>query len=411
MILKREISDQVFDRASKVIPGGIYGHVAPAAGLPRFFPHYIKSGTGCMFEDVDGNEWLDFMCGFGAILHGYSHPEIDAAADEQKKLGSVFNQPSPVMVELAESLTSKIDFADWVVFAKNGSDLTTWAIRVAREHTGKPYAVKAKGAYHGVDAWCDPGMGGKIEEDKSKILEFSWNDIDGFKSLIESKKGQIACLILTPYHHAAFGPSELPNENFWADVEYECCKNNIVLILDDVRAGGRLNDGGSHKYFGFTPDLAVYSKGLGNGYAISACVGKEYLRDSSTQVFLTGSCWNDAVAMAASLKSIEISHSQKVADSVLSKGEYFTNSISEKAKENKLSFSLTGPPSMPYPWFEGDDDMFLIQKFCEIVSTKGVYFHPHHNWFISNAHERVDLDHAIDVAGESMKELVDLGFS
>jgi glutamate-1-semialdehyde 2,1-aminomutase len=115
--------------------------------------------------------------------------------------------------------------------------------------------------------------------------------------------------------------------------------------------------------------------------------------------------------MAASLKSIEISHSQKVADSVLSKGEYFTNSISEKAKENKLLFSLTGPPSMPYPWFEGDDNMFLIQKFCEIVSTKGVYFHPHHNWFISNAHERVDLDHAIDVAGESMKELVDLGFS
>ena len=117
-------------------------------------------------------------CAFGAILHGYANQEIDTAVDEQRKLGMVFNQPAEVMVDLAEALVEKIDFADWAVFAKNGSDLTTWAIRVAREKTQRKFIVKASGAYHGVDAWCDPGLGGRIASDRKEILEFSWNDLD-----------------------------------------------------------------------------------------------------------------------------------------------------------------------------------------------------------------------------------------
>jgi glutamate-1-semialdehyde 2,1-aminomutase len=151
--------------------------------------------------------------------------------------------------------------------------------------------------------------------------------------------------------------------------------------------------------------MAVYSKGLGNGYAISACVGKDFLKDASKEVFLTGSCWNDAVAMAAAIKSLEISHSEDVAESILAKGDYFVKGMAEKASENELPFILTGPASMPYPWFEGDENLFRIQKFCEIAAGKGLYFHPHHNWFISNAHEQNDLDEAIDLAGEAMSEL------
>lgn len=405
MTIKREISDRLFTRALDVIPGGIYGHVAPVAGLPRCFPHYTQSASGARFEDVDGNEWIDFMCGFGAILHGYSNPEIEDFAEEQRSKGSVFNQPSPIMVELAESLTEKIDFADWAVFAKNGSDLTTWAIRVAREHTGRPFVIKAKGAYHGVDAWCDPGFGGRVEEDRSNIIEFAWNDLDEFRGLLKTHANQISSLILTPYHHAAFAPSVLPSDNFWAVVSKECEKNGIILILDDVRAGGRLNDSGSHQYFGFTPDLSIYSKALGNGFAISACVGKEFLKNASKEVFLTGSCWNDAVAMAAAYKSLEISQRDRVAESVHQKGDYFSQGIVSNAIELGLPFTMTGPPSMPYPWFEGDQNLFRIQKFCELSASKGLYFHPHHNWFISNALDYNDLDQAIDLTHQAMIEL------
>ena len=98
MSFSHKISDEYFARAANVIPGGIYGHVATVAGLPRHFPHYIRTAEGCRFEDVDGNQWLDFMCGFGTILHGYLHPEIESAALAQRQLGAVFNQPSPVMV-------------------------------------------------------------------------------------------------------------------------------------------------------------------------------------------------------------------------------------------------------------------------------------------------------------------------
>ena len=138
-------SEIIFERAKKVIPGGIYGHVAPAAGLPDSFPHYCRKATGYVFEDVDGKEWIDFLCGFGAILHGYANQEIDTAVDEQRKLGMVFNQPAEVMVDLAEALVEKIDFADWAVFAKNGSDLTTWAIRVAREKTQRKLSSRRVG--------------------------------------------------------------------------------------------------------------------------------------------------------------------------------------------------------------------------------------------------------------------------
>ena len=402
----RTQSDELFERARKVVPGGIYGHVSPAAGLPRHFPHFCDHAQGSRFVDVDGNEWLDFMCGFGAILHGYNHPEIEEAVTLQREKGSVFNQPSSLMVELAETLVAQVDFAEWAVFAKNGSDLTTWAIRVARESTGRPLVIKAKGAYHGVDSWCDPGHGGRIPDDRASIIEFEWNDLESLSLIMSENDGKIAALVLTPYHHAAFAPSELPASGFWAGVEELCRRNGVVLILDDVRCGGRLHGGGSHRYFGFTPDLAVYSKALGNGYAISACVGKEPLRKASMEVFLTGSCWNDAVAMAAALKSLELSEREEVAKSVLEKGRQLTEGLERTAAKHGKTLRMTGPSSMPYPWFEGDTNLFEIQKFCQICAEEGIYFHPHHNWFVGNAHDSKSIEQALCVADRALERMV-----
>ena len=402
----RTQSDELFERARKVVPGGIYGHVSPAAGLPRHFPHFCDHAQGSRFVDVDGNEWLDFMCGFGAILHGYNHPEIEEAVTLQREKGSVFNQPSSLMVELAETLVTQVDFAEWAVFAKNGSDLTTWAIRVARESTGRPLVIKAKGAYHGVDSWCDPGHGGRIPDDRASIIEFEWNDLESLSLIMSENDGKIAALVLTPYHHAAFAPSELPASGFWAGVEELCRRNGVVLILDDVRCGGRLHGGGSHRYFGFTPDLAVYSKALGNGYAISACVGKEPLRKASMEVFLTGSCWNDAVAMAAALKSLELSEREEVAKSVLEKGRQLTEGLERTAAKHGKTLRMTGPSSMPYPWFEGDTNLFEIQKFCQICAEEGIYFHPHHNWFVGNAHDSKSIEQALCVADRALERMV-----
>lgn len=398
-------SEILFKRASRVIPGGTYGHIAPASGLPRHFAHFCSTGQGAFFQDVDGNEWIDFMCAYGAVLHGYQHPKIEEAVEKQRTLGSIFNHPNEVVVELAEKLTQMVDFASWAVFAKNGSDLTTWAIRVAREQTKRSLVVKAVGAYHGVDAWCDPGLGGRIDSDRSDVVEFEWNNLNQLEDIFKQSKNKVAAVILTPYHHAAFAPSEMPVEGFWSQVRRLCTENGSLLILDDVRAGWRLHEGGSHRYFNFTPDMSVYSKALGNGYAISACVGIEPLKGAASEVFLTGSCWNDAVAMRAALTSITMSEEKNVPQSVMKKGQFFCERLEEMAKKFNYSLKMTGPSSMPYPWFEGDENLFLIQKFCQLASKQGLYFHPHHNWFISDAHDQKSLERALELTGRAFEEL------
>ncbi len=402
--MKRSESDHWFERAGKVIPGGIYGHMAPGAGLPREFPHYCSHATGCEFTDVDGNEWIDFMCGFGAVLHGYRHPFVEAAVDRQRSYGSVFNQPSHLIVELAERLVSNVSFADWAVFAKNGSDLTTWAVRVAREKTGREFVIKARGAYHGVDAWCDPGMGGRISSDRMHVMEFSWNDLDELESLVRTNLDNVAALILTPYHHASYAPSELPVEGFWQGVRSLCDKHGIALILDDVRCGGRLHDSGSHEYFGFIPDLAIYSKALGNGYAISACVGAEAFRNFANEVFLTGSCWNDSLAISAAIASLELSRRDAVAQSVTEKGMFFCSRLEDLARKAGIALKMTGPPSMPYPWIEEDHDLYQVQSLCKRAARNGLYFHPYHNWFISNAMTQDMMELALTKASKAFDE-------
>ncbi len=406
--MKRKQSDHWFERAGKVIPGGIYGHVAPVAGLPRSFPHYCDRASGCRFWDLDGNEWLDFMCGFGAILHGYLNPVVEEAVSRQRERGSVFNQPSTLMVELAERMTEAIDFGQWAVFAKNGSDLTTWAIRVAREKTGREFVIKAKGAYHGVDAWCDPGLGGRIPADRERILEFEWNDFDQLSDLVIQNRDRVAAVILTPYHHAAFGPSVMPVEGFWQEVERLCKEEGIALVLDDVRTGGRLHDFGSHRFFGFTPDLAIYSKALGNGYAISACLGADDFKVAATDVFLTGSCWNDALAMAAALASLDLSYKGGVAEQVMHLGDYFVSELEKVCQAGNLELKMSGPPSMPYPYIVGDDHLFQIQDFCKACALQGLYFHPHHNWFIGNSHTETDLNEALERVGLAVGKMMEI---
>ena len=240
-----------YERATKVIPGGVYGHTSPAASLPITFPYYIDRAEGAYIWDVDGNRYLDFMCAYGPIILGNQHPEVEAAAQAVRDKGGLFSHPSTVMVELAELMVNRVDFADWCIFAKNGSDVTTWSLQVARQHTGKKKVLVVNGAYHGVDAWINPSPGGVIEEDRFHVHGFDWNDVDGLRKLVDKHEGEVAALMVNPYHHPAFGPNVAPTAEFIAAVNHICKETGIVLILDDIRAGFRIHSGGSHRVFGF----------------------------------------------------------------------------------------------------------------------------------------------------------------
>ena len=126
----------------------------------RQFPYFAESGEGCRYKDVDGNEYIDYLAGYGPIVLGYNDPVVEAAADAQRKLGAAFNHPTPRAVELAEKLVDLIPAIDWCAFGKNGSDVTAYAIQTAREHTQRRNILMAKGAYHGSHSWCRHGLGG-----------------------------------------------------------------------------------------------------------------------------------------------------------------------------------------------------------------------------------------------------------
>lgn len=388
-------SQALFRRAAAVIPGGIYGHTTPAATIPGAVPYFAAHGSGCRYLDVDGNEFIDLMGGYGPLVLGYHHPEVEAAADSARRLGAAFNHPTSLLVELAEKLTSRIDFADWAVFAKNGADLTTWAIMVAREVTGRPKILKIRGAYHGTHAWCTPGYGGLIAEDRAHIHDFPFNDVAALEALFAQHRGAVAGLILTPFHHPAFADSELPTPEFVAACNRLCREHGVLQILDDVRCGFRLSADGSHSVYGYNPDLAVYCKALANGHSISACVGRAPHKAAASRVFLTGSYWNDPAPMAAALATLDIIARDHIPEKLAATGQRFVDGFLSLGQKHGIPLIASGPPAMPYVRVADDPSFMRTQALCAAAIAKGVFLHPHHNWFISAAHTEADIDDAL----------------
>jgi glutamate-1-semialdehyde 2,1-aminomutase len=400
-----EQSKALFKRASAVIPGGIYGHTSPAATVPGAFPYFAKKADGCRYQDVDGNEYIDYMCGYGPILLGYNHAEVNDAAAAVQLQGDCFNHPTEYSVQLAEKLVRTIDGIDWAVFGKNGSDMTNWAMRVAREYTGRKRIAKVSHAYHGIDPWCVPGFGGIISEDRSQIDNFYWNDIDSLTRLITKHPQAHAAIFITPFHHPAFDDSELPTTEFIEGIHALCEEHGILLILDDVRCGFRLHPNGSHKTYGWCPDLICYSKALGNGYPISACAGSKAIKIAASKTFLTGSFWNAATPMAAALKTLEIIERDHVIEHLDRVGTQLVNGMLAIGKANDLELQASGPPAMPYVRVANDPSFHQQQALCAAAVANGLYLHPHHNWFLCAAHTESIINETLERFENTLRHL------
>lgn len=388
----------LFERAASVVPGGIYGHTSPAATLPGCSPYYAERARGARYWDVDGNEFLDLLCGYGPIILGHQHPEVEAAADEQRARGSTLNHPGPVMVELAERLVDLVDFAGWAVFGKNGSDMTTWATQVAREFTGRKKILKARGAYHGSHSWCTPGHGGLIEEDYAHIHAFPWNDLDAFNDLAKRHQGEVAAVVMTAFHHPAFADSELPAPGFHQGIQETCRREGIVFILDDVRSGFRLHPGGSHRFFGFEPDLICFSKAIANGHPLSAALGRDELKRAASRVFLTGSFWGSAAPMAAAMATLQILVRDGGVARLAAVGAQLRAGMHALATRYGFPIRYTGPDAMPFMTFAEETNFYRSQAFCREAVRLGAYLHPHHNWFLSTAHGEKEIQETLEIA-------------
>jgi glutamate-1-semialdehyde 2,1-aminomutase len=400
-----ERSREMFEKAARLIPCGIYGHFSPAPLIPpEHYPFYAEKAAGSRFTDADGNEFVDYMCAYGPMVLGYNHEGVDRAAAEQRRKGNCLSAPSPVMVELAEKLVDTVAIADWAYFAKNGGDVTTYATMVARKATGRNKIVLINGGYHGVAPWTQGyGHHGITEDDGRHIIRIPWNNIPALEAAIAQNPGDIAGFMSSPYHHPTFVDNEMPADGYWQNVERLCRKHGIVLIVDDIRCGFRLDIRGSNEYFGFKPDLICFCKAIANGYPISALVGVDAIKNDAAKVFYTGSYWFSAVPMAAAMANIDEMKRIDAVGLMLAYGEKLRDGLIAVAKRHGFDLKVTGHPSMPYLRLTDDPSLMLHQKWCGECTRRGAFFTSHHNWFVSAAHTREDLDLTLQIADEAFE--------
>lgn len=399
-------SSALLSRAEQVIPGGIYGHQAPSSFVTGNYPVFIAEAEGCRIVDADGNRYIDLLCAFGPMVVGYRNPRVEAAADAQRSRSDIGNVPAPLMVDLAERLVSLTDGADWAVFAKNGSDVCTWSLAVAREATGRNKIAMVRGTYHGVHGWCNLAKKGFPDSDRASVLSFDWNDIEGARAMFEAHGTDIAGLIVTPFRHEAYADSVLPAPGFLQELRSLCSKHGAVFILDDVRAGFRLDLRGSGAYFGVTPDLCLYSKALSNGRALAAMLGHDGLREAVENVFFTGTAFTQAVPMAAALATLDELEEGGGIAKMEALGLRLTQGLERKARDHGLGVTISGPPAIPYMTFTGDEGRFRrARAFSATWARHGVFSHPHHNWFVSAAHSEADIDEAVEASDAAFAQV------
>jgi glutamate-1-semialdehyde 2,1-aminomutase len=387
-------------RAGAVIPGGMYGHQS-AGPLPADYPQFMRAGRGAHIWDVDGNEYVDLMCSYGPVVLGHQHPAVEAAARAQAQQGDCQNGPGEVMVELAELLVDTVRHADWAMFAKNGTDATTICCTIARAQTGRSRILVATGAYHGAAPWCTPRLTGVTSADRANLGYYTFNDLESVTAAAREAGADLAAIVVSPFKHDAGYDQELVDPVFARGLRELCTQAGAALILDDVRCGLRLHLGSSWEPIGVLPDLSAWSKAVANGHPLAAVLGSGSYRDAAASIFVTGSFWFSAAAMAASIATIGAMRDEGAIEAMDRTGTALRAGILEQASTRGVEVNYTGPAAMPYLTFAGDRNHELGSTFAAAAIRAGLYLHPRHNWFISAAMTDADLAKALAATDEA----------
>ncbi len=390
------------ERAAKVIPGGMYGHLN-AALHGESYPQFFVRGEGARQWDADGREYVDLMCSWGPMIVGHRNPVVEAAAAAQQASGDCLNGPGPIMVELAEMMVDLIPSADWAMFSKNGTDATTQALMVARAATGRAKVLVAHGAYHGADPWCTPGLAGVTPNQRADTIEFTYNDLAGAQAAAEGV--DVAAILVTPFKHDSFEDQALAEPEFARGIRALADRLGAALVIDDVRAGWRLDLRGSWEPFGVRPDLTAWSKAMANGFPIAAVTGTDSLRGAAQLLYSTGSFWFSATAMAAAKATIEILRDTDGVGLMRRAGTRLREGLAAQAASYGFAINQTGPVQVPWLSFEGDATLEKGIHWAGACLQEGVYLHPWHNWFLSAAHTDAEIDRALQGADAAFAKL------
>jgi glutamate-1-semialdehyde 2,1-aminomutase len=347
-----ERSKALQQKSHALIPGGAHTYAKGDDQYPEQAPGFIARGEGCHVWDVDGNEFIEYGMGLRAVTLGHAYKPVVEAAYRQMLLGINFTRPAPIEVECAEKLLSFIDSAEMVKFAKNGSDVTTAAIKLARAYTGRDLvAICADHPFFSVDDWfigTTPMNAGIPEAIQRLTVKFHYNDLDSVEALFAEHPGQIACLIMEAEKN------DPPIDNFLHEARRVCHEQGALFILDEIITGFRHHLGGAQKLYNIEPDLSTFGKAMGNGYSISALVGKEeYMKlggldHNEERVFLLSTTYGaESHALAAAIETMRIYEEEQVVEYLHYQGQRLAQGINEAVEGFNLQgyFGVAGRPS------------------------------------------------------------------
>ena len=411
MITKFENSDKLCARAQEIIPGGAHTYSKGADQSPKLGPKFIARGKGCYVWDVDGNKYLDWTMGLTAVNLGHAYkPVMDAVKQEMTK-GSNFQCPAPVEVELAEYFLSQVPGAEMVKFAKNGSTVTTAAVKLARAYTGRKYvAFCADHGFFSYDDWFmgkKPNNAGVPEEVAALSLTFRYNDIASVEELFAKYPGQIACIILEPMEF------DYPQDNFLHKIKDLCAKNGTVFILDEMITGFRLGYPGAHSMLNITADLTTWGKGVANGFSCCLLAGKKEIMElgginhKKERVFLISTTHGaETHALAATIATIKAVKENNLVERNTKMGETLRKGLEEAIRAKGLSEYITvkGHPCWLLMQFRNEKkefcDGFRTLVFQEAVKN-GLFFRG--TFPFSLAHGDKEIAKTLKIFGKILK--------
>jgi len=334
-------------------------------------PLFMERARGAVALDLDGNKYIDLVASLGAVTIGYAIPSQNRAIKKQLRKGSIFSLPAKIEYEVADLISSIIPSAEKVRFAKNGTDATSGAVRLARAYTGKSNIIAC--GYHGWQDWYVAGTSKNLGVPKvlnSLVHNVSFGNVVSVKELYESLNADVAAVIIEPFSN------QYPVGDYLKELRDFCSINGIILIFDETVTGFRVSTGGAQELTGVVPDLSCFGKGIANGYPLAALVGKKEIMDLMSEVFLSGTFGGDTISLAAAKYTIQRYVSDGIAQSLTEKGSLFKDSLIDALNANaKKMFSLTGHPSwLFHKWVLADDiDLDLVKTyFLQEILKQGV---------------------------------------
>jgi len=338
-------------KAHLLIPGGGHTYAKGDDQYPQQAPGFIARGKGCHVWDVDGNEFIEYGMGLRSVTLGHVFAPVLEAAHRQMQLGANFTRPADIEVDAAEALIQLIDGADMVKFAKNGSDITTAAVKLARAYTGRDLiAICGDHPFFSTDDWFigTTEMNAGIPRSITNLtLKFRYNDIESLRELFDQHPNEIACVIMEP--EAAIPPLE----GYLRRVKDLCEERGALLIFDETITGFRWHLGGAQKFHGLVPHLSCFGKGMGNGFAIAALAGRREIMQlggihhNQARVFLLSTTHGaETHALAASLETLRIYRERNVVEFLWKQGERLRELVNQSIRENHLDgfFEIIGRP-------------------------------------------------------------------